>query len=75
MLTLGHPDSQCRRCRFVTSAQLCHLGLLEPRERRGLVESALAELRVAGGKRLGPARSRKLIKIIMATREQAFERL
>ena len=39
------------------------------------VESALAELRVAGGKRLGPARSRKLIKIIMATREQAFERL
>jgi hypothetical protein len=38
-------------------------------------EPALAELRVAGGKRLGPARSRKLVKVLMASRFQAFDTL
>ena len=36
------------------------------------LESGLAELRVAGGKRLGPARSRRLVKVLMATRSEAF---
>lgn len=35
--------------------------------------ACLADLRVAGGKRLGPARARRLQRVLMAAREQAFE--
>ena len=37
------------------------------------LEGHLADLRVAGGKRLGPARSRRLARLLLAGREEAFE--
>lgn len=37
----------------------------------GRPEGCLAELRVQGGKRLGPARAKRLARVLMATREQA----
>ena len=37
------------------------------------MEGRLADIRCANGKRLGPARSKRLAKLIMAGREQAFE--
>ena len=37
----------------------------------GKLEGTLAELRVQGGKRLGPARAKRLARVLMATRHEA----